>query len=155
MKDQIRPRKAPNTKLKIICHRIIGEVQRFVNRPVRNAQVVQSQRHQSAMQAGLCRGIIKLFRNRRAMLVPQSKSYHTTYVIHTSDVIKLYAPNPKSLRRGLYHGSGTPNTRSKNTLSSIPQLIESAATCKEATMHAKEPDKVFGYYLSYKKHRKY
>lgn len=56
------------------------------------------------MQAGLCRGIIKLFRNRRAILVAQFKSYHTTYVIHTSDVIKLYAQNPKILRRGVYHG---------------------------------------------------
>jgi hypothetical protein len=97
--DQIIPRKAPNTKLKIICHRIIGEVQRLGNRPVRNAQIMQSHRHQSAMQAGLCRGIIKLFRYRRAILVAQFKSCHATYVIHTFAIIKIYAKNPKILRR--------------------------------------------------------
>jgi hypothetical protein len=99
VKDQNLPGKAPNAKLKIICHRIIGEIQRLGNRPVRNAQIVQSHGHQSAILAGLCRGIIKLFRNRRAILVAQFKSYHTAYVIHTSDVIKLYEQNPKTLPR--------------------------------------------------------
>ena len=84
-------RKAPNTKLRIICYRIIGEVQRLGNRPVRNAQIVQSHRHQSARQAGLCRGIIKFFRNRHAILVAQFWSYNTTKVLHTSDIIELLA----------------------------------------------------------------
>ena len=38
-------------------------------------------------------------RNRHAILVAQFKSYHITYVIHSSDVIKLYAQNRKILRR--------------------------------------------------------
>jgi hypothetical protein len=76
-------RKAPNTKIWMNCPRVIGEVQRLGNRPVRNAQIGQSHRHQSAMKAGPWRGIIKLFRNRRVILVAQFKSYHTTYVIHT------------------------------------------------------------------------
>ncbi len=87
----------------MICHRIIGEVQRLGNRPVMNAQIVQSHRHQSAMQAGLCRGIIKFFRNRRAILVAQFKSYHATYVVHTLDAIGLCAQNPNILRKGVQH----------------------------------------------------
>jgi hypothetical protein len=82
--------------------RIIGEVQRLGNRPVRNAEIVQPHRHQSTMQAGLCSGIIKLFRNRRAILAAQLKSYHATFIIHTSDVIKLCAQEPKILRREVY-----------------------------------------------------
>jgi|694.fasta_scaffold38782_1 hypothetical protein len=53
------------------------------------------------MQAGLYRGIIKLFRNRRAILVAWFKSYRATDVIYTSDAINLYAKTPKTSRRGV------------------------------------------------------
>ncbi len=83
------PRMSLNTKIGMICHRVIGEVQRLGHRPVRNAQMVQSHRHQSAVQEGLCRGLINLFRNRPAILVAQFKTYHSTYVIQASEAFKL------------------------------------------------------------------
>jgi hypothetical protein len=43
------------------------------------------------MQAGLCPGIIKLFRDRRVVLLAQFNSYQATHVKHTSDV-KSYMP---------------------------------------------------------------
>jgi hypothetical protein len=68
--------KASIAKNLIAGNGVIGGLQRLGDRPVRHAQFMQSHRDQWAREAGPCRGIVKLFRNRRAIRILQLNSYH-------------------------------------------------------------------------------
>lgn len=85
-----------------MSHRVIGEIQRLDNRPMGSARIVQSHCLQPAMQAGLCSRIIELCRDRRAILLTQFRSYNNTYVIYSSDNLRLDAQSPRVSRRAAY-----------------------------------------------------
>ena len=55
--------------LQLVIHCVIGEVERLRNRPMRNAETMQLHSPQAVVQAGLYRGIVKLFLNDPAILI--------------------------------------------------------------------------------------